>query len=519
MSLPELPRLDASQFRWHPAPGSSRTLQRLANGTEAWVGIKDENAKGQYDTYLNTSLRVQESGALSLSTLRDALVLALVQVRFAHPDIACGAVWGQDASPSKPHLQYTPPESTEAALAWARSRVAITAGDYDGLQLQLDLSRQRRSRAPRSAPSFSITLLSNESDRERRLLAGAKVDMLIRFNHIFWDAMSSRDFTGQILRCAAKHLQKNAAQTLPSLEWGTEIARLATPLLDACAVDVDTLGADFEAARGEFVDALLRSGASWGLPVTNSTGDARSEWFTFSKEQTKKMIQAVKTRLGQQYTISHLGHAAMVLALLQSNPLGSSAPPGTALITPLPVNGRRFLKREHQEHRFGSCQAGAVVEFKDLASWAPATDHPGSVQEALGKLSRHVKDSYDYWLRNQFQLPLGISKDNFLSAFLSSSPMPFTGSSIPIFVTDGLVDNYVPGHVATPDGEQLLDVESCVFGVDTYMSDILIRMESWKGATVLSVCYNDGCLQAETAREFLGRVAQFMLAFIQEEHP
>ncbi len=264
MSLPELPRLDASQFRWHPAPGSSRTLQRLANGTEAWVGIKDENAKGQYDTYLNTSLRVQESGALSLSTLRDALVLALVQVRFAHPDIACDAVWGQDASPSKPHLQYTPPESTEAALAWARSRVAITAGGYDGLQLQLDLSRQRRSRAPKSAPSFSITLLSNESDRERRLLAGAKVDMLIRFNHIFWDAMSSRDFTGQILRCAAKHLQRNAAQTLPSLEWGTEIARLATPLLDACAVDVDTLGADFEAARGEFVDALLRSGVSGG---------------------------------------------------------------------------------------------------------------------------------------------------------------------------------------------------------------------------------------------------------------
>lgn len=132
------------------------------------------------------------------------------------------------------------------------------------------------------------------------------------------------------------------------------------------------------------------------------------------------MIRAVKTRLGQQYTISHLGHAAMVLALLQSNPLDSSAPTGTALITPLPVNGRRFLKPEFREHRFGSCQAGAVVEFKDLASWAPATKGPGDVQEALGKLSRHVKESYDYWLRNQFQLPLGISKDNFLSAFLSS---------------------------------------------------------------------------------------------------
>lgn len=132
------------------------------------------------------------------------------------------------------------------------------------------------------------------------------------------------------------------------------------------------------------------------------------------------MIRAVKARLGQQYTISHLGHAAMVLALLQSNPLASSTPPGTALITPLPVNGRRFLKPEFREHRFGSCQAGAVVEFKNLASWAPATQGPGDVQEALGRLSRHVKESYDYWLRNQFQLPLGISKDNFLSAFLSS---------------------------------------------------------------------------------------------------
>lgn len=73
--------------------------------------------------------------------------------------------------------------------------------------------------------------------------------------------------------------------------------------------------------------------------------------------------------------------------------------------------------------------------------------------------------------------------------------MPFTGSFIPvskcgqdaritcaaiiiltvskkIFVTDGLVDNHVPGHVATSDGEKLLDVESCVFGVDTYMSDM-----------------------------------------------
>jgi hypothetical protein len=131
------------------------------------------------------------------------------------------------------------------------------------------------------------------------------------------------------------------------------------------------------------------------------------------------MIQAVKGRLGPKYTISHLGHAATVLALLKNNPLPSDAPDSTALITPLPVNGRRFLRDEFAAHRFGACQAGAVVEFQNLKSWAPE-DNAQEPAAALERLCKQVKESYDYWLKNEFQLPLGVSKDNFLSAFLAS---------------------------------------------------------------------------------------------------
>jgi hypothetical protein len=132
------------------------------------------------------------------------------------------------------------------------------------------------------------------------------------------------------------------------------------------------------------------------------------------------MIRAVKKQLGPQYTISHLGHAATVLALLKANPLPPDAPGSTALIMPLPVNGRRFLRDEFADKQYGACQAGAVVEFPNLESWAVDERDSELVKAMLERGCKHVKESYDYWLSKEFQLALGVSKDNFLSAFLSS---------------------------------------------------------------------------------------------------
>lgn len=108
------------------------------------------------------------------------------------------------------------------------------------------------------------------------------------------------------------------------------------------------------------------------------------------------------------------------MALLKAKPLPADEPETTALITPLPVNGRRFLRDEYATKRYGACQAGAVVEFENLKSWAADENDSEAVKLALEKGSKHVKESYDYWLSRDFQLPLGVSKDNFLSAFLAS---------------------------------------------------------------------------------------------------
>lgn len=166
-----------------------------------------------------------------------------------------------------------------------------------------------------------------------------------------------------------------------------------------------------------------------------------------------------------------------MLALLKTRPLPAGEET-TKLVTALPVNGRyylrddlargNFLQDEHADVQYGSCQAGAVVEFPNLAQWTVDGSDKQAVRSALGGLARHIKQSYDYWVSKPFLLPLGVSKDNFLSSFLSSQPPSVSDSSIPIFVSDGIIDHYVPGEIMAPSGNKLMTVEDCSFFLDTY---------------------------------------------------
>jgi len=43
-----------------------------------------------------------------------------------------------------------------------------------------------------------------------------------------------------------------------------------------------------------------------------------------------------------------------------------------------------------------------------------------------------------------------------------------------VFVSDGIVDHYVPSSVKTLDGEELFSVDECIFLLDTYGSDMWV---------------------------------------------
>ncbi|KXH68107.1 hypothetical protein CSAL01_12931 [Colletotrichum salicis] len=492
MSLPPIPRLDPATFRWHPSPDDPRAVRRLGLGTEAWVGLRGPNSRGQYDNYISTTLRIEAVG-FSLTGLARHLADALLHVRFHHPEVACTTAWASEYGP--PHITYTPPTSDTEALQWARAAVTARSTSQTGLQVAAEIGKQRQIDPAKSLPPVTLVVVADVQDEEALLEAGIRVDVLGVFNHIHWDSISARVFVGDLLRRLGLQLGAGEAEPASSqYAWGSETANLNVPVLDTCRVDVDTLGEDYEKTRDEFIAALLKSGSSWGLPVAAGTGAPRTIWRTFTAEQSAAIKAAIKTRLGPSFTVTHLGHAAMVLALLRARPLPADAPDSVTLVSPLPVNGRRYLRGD-AAGRYGSCQAGASVEFAPLREWVVDESNADAVRATLGALASHVKEGYEYWLRNEFQLAVDQAKGNFLASVLGS---------------------YVPGEVLDAVGEKLLVVESCLFHLDTYLSDVLIRMDSWKGVIGLSICFNDGRLDETLAEEFLGYIVGFMLKFAEQ---
>lgn len=132
------------------------------------------------------------------------------------------------------------------------------------------------------------------------------------------------------------------------------------------------------------------------------------------------MIQGVKRRLGPGYTITHMGQTATLLALLKTSPLSPQDLSSKSVITPLPVNGRRYLQEQFADHQYGSCQACAVVVFDNLKQFAIDFDDKIAIREALISGMKVTKSSYDYWLNKPFLLLLGLAKDIFISAMLES---------------------------------------------------------------------------------------------------
>jgi len=141
--------------------------------------------------------------------------------------------------------------------------------------------------------------------------------------------------------------------------------------------------------------------SSWGLRINNSGEIPRTDLVSFTTAESIAMIKSVKKRVGPEYTISHLGHAAMVLALLQIQPVSSNMGDTAHLCSPLPVNGRRYLK-DASITRYGSCQAGAVVQFPNLGSWSADKNDSDAVKQTVERGCKHVKEGYDLWLKNDY---------------------------------------------------------------------------------------------------------------------
>ncbi|KAI4723536.1 15-O-acetyltransferase Tri3 [Aureobasidium sp. EXF-10727] len=443
-------------YRWQTVPDASGSVQRRGNGAENWVGLRKENTKGQYDLHILVKASLHQP--TSLASLKSRLVLGLLEQRYQYPNIACKALWDEHFGPL---IRYTPPANDPEASQWAQESIELRATSQSGHDLRREIVAQRKSQHT-SSKSFTVYVLGDVVDYNTPLISGSEFEILIHFNHIYWDGISARQFVGDLLR--------NLGQDRPptQYEWGEEVKNLSTPLLDALKVDIETLDKDYGDSLEEFLTSMFGFGSSHAVQIGTAPGLPATAVLQIAPEDCQSVIQGVKRRLGPGYTITHLGQAATLLALLKTSPLSPRELSSKSVIMPLPVNGRRYLQEKFTDNQYGSCQACAVVVFDKLEQFAIEFDDKAAVTEALINAMKITKTSYDYWLNKPFLLPLGLAKDNFVSAMLESVESKPDGKAVPIFASDGLNDLYIPETITSTDGSPLLSVNDILFLTDSY---------------------------------------------------
>jgi 15-O-acetyltransferase Tri3 len=106
----------------------------------------------------------------------------------------------------------------------------------------------------------------------------------------------------------------------------------------------------------------------------------RAHFRSFSLQESISLLQCVKVELGRSATITHLGHAAMVLAMLRLEGSVSAArcmqasqrSKSTTFSSPCWMNGRRYLdpRKLGGMAYISVCQALGEVVFPDVEQYS-----------------------------------------------------------------------------------------------------------------------------------------------------
>lgn len=126
---------------------------------------------------------------------------------------------------------------------------------------------------------------------------------------------------------------------------------------------------DIGSFRAEGTDRFVQESV-WGMSFSpNESGSTpRSLHRSFSLERSGAILRSIKEKLGQGHSVTHLGHAAMVLALFKSKPIAERPTESTSLVNLVCINGRRYLRTTYAKSKayVPMCRAFAAIEFRDV---------------------------------------------------------------------------------------------------------------------------------------------------------
>ncbi|KAE9380552.1 hypothetical protein N431DRAFT_325122 [Stipitochalara longipes BDJ] len=574
--------LDPANYRWKQS-GESPTLvwQRPPLANEAmWLA----RSKDSRDLFVYAALKFKT--LTTPEVLNSAIVSAWKKLRFEIPELVLTT--STSTKDGKPYLQYENPRSEDDVDTWVKRTLFFNLeGRSPGfLAIRNKIREIERERAD------NVFLFAQAKDDNYNPKRFGNFQVMIYVDHLITDGVGARILLGHYL----SHLASSTATTLNfKPNWQKNHEQLSPPWISLLNSTQELSGQRYEEGVLRNRDIMIRrTQDNHGiiLPKIERPAPTEVNFLTFTRRETKALLREVKKLAGSKFddeevfdseseddetvhpqtNITHLGHAAMVLALLRLNPL---SPPKTPeepfpLYSPCWFNGRRYLLpiAGHPYPRTNYiplCLSFAPIKFPDLRklSLSPRASKeeikfqlvkacrtaakkymkigkrnnmfPTCVKmlESLGEqMMRYVlqtKDSEQMEMINEVEQstsPMSDAQQDISSKVESSISSPSEIEAIstekrePFFLSDGIIETYVDreyfvasSNTQTKTDKVLFEVRDVKFAANADRN-IVVRMSSWQDRTTLQAEWRACDYTPVMVQCFLEDIKEIMLSIL-----
>jgi hypothetical protein len=162
----------------------------------------------------------------------------------------------------------------------------------------------------------------------------------------------------------------------------------------------------------------------------------------FTAAESRAIMESIKTKIGPAFSITHLGHAAMVMTALQfKSP--QERPSSNRFVSPLFINGRRYLDPKHEPKPYvPMCRAIGAVVFRDVDRYMVSEDaSKEEIQQKLRLACEEARRSYQAIREQQSLLTESFSVAELMAT--AKNHVKDKGMADPFFLSDGIVEQYI----------------------------------------------------------------------------
>ena len=173
----------------------------------------------------------------------------------------------------------------------------------------------------------------------------------------------------------------------------------------------------------------------------------------FSAAESKTVMESIKAKIGPTFSITHLGHAAMVMTAVKFKPF-QDRPSSDRFVSPLFINGRRYLDPKGQSKAYvPMCRAIAAIEFRTVERYILSEDaSKEEIREKLKVTCEEARRSYQA-IREHKSL---ITESFLVAEFMATAKNEVKGKGMadPVFLSDGIVEQYTSRSYPDETGDR-----------------------------------------------------------------